>query len=459
MEAVLLIDFGSTYTKVTAADTETPRILGCAASYTTVESDVGEGLESAVTELERLTGKVTYGRRYACSSAAGGLKMVVCGLVPELTSKAARLASFGAGAKVRKTCSFQLTGDDLAEIDEISPDILLLTGGTDGGNTECALHNAAMLARRKGRCPVVVACNRSCAERALRLLKGHETHLCPNVMPTLGKLQIEAVRLKIRDIFLERIVRAKGLSRESGLLDGIMMPTPAAVLAAVELLAAGTENEAGIGELLAVDLGGATTDVYSIADGLPTESDTVYRGLPEPYAMRTVEGDIGMRYSVHGILEAVGIDRISRMSGLPKEEAQTIVDRFGRHTEALPESDGEKAVDFALAAGAIETATVRHAGSVEKIYTPDGALYLQNGKDLRNTNRIVLTGGALIHARRQAELAGFAMYGEAVPESLRPKKAEPLIDGDYILSAMGLLAGYDRQAALKIMKQSITPIG
>ena len=85
------------------------------------------------------------------------------------------------------------------------------------------------------------------------------------------------------------------------------------MLAAMTLLADGLAGEPGIGELLAVDLGGATTDVYSIASGMPKQLDTVYKGLPEPYAKRTVEGDIGMRYSIHGILEAAGLDRVAQL--------------------------------------------------------------------------------------------------------------------------------------------------
>ena len=128
MEAVLLIDFGSTYTKVTAVDQKEAQLLGTAASYTTVETDVGEGLSAALMELERQTGKIAYQKRLACSSAAGGLRMVAIGLVPELTAKAAKLASLGAGAKLIGNYAYQLTEDDVEEIDSQQPDIVLMTG-------------------------------------------------------------------------------------------------------------------------------------------------------------------------------------------------------------------------------------------------------------------------------------------------------------------------------------------
>ena len=98
MENILLIDYGSTYTKVTAVDVSESKLLGCASAYTTVSTGVDEGLASALSELERLTGKLEFHKRLACSSAAGGLRMVAIGLVPELTAKAASMASMGAGA-------------------------------------------------------------------------------------------------------------------------------------------------------------------------------------------------------------------------------------------------------------------------------------------------------------------------------------------------------------------------
>ena len=149
MKAVLLIDFGSTYTKLTAVDVESESLLGTAAAYTTVQTDINDGLREAMQRLEEKTGKLEYSECYACSSAAGGLRMVTSGLVPELTGEAAKLASLGAGAKVVGIYAFQLTEDDLEDIAAQQPDIFLLVGGTDGGNTECILHNAKMLATMK----------------------------------------------------------------------------------------------------------------------------------------------------------------------------------------------------------------------------------------------------------------------------------------------------------------------
>ena len=460
MKPVLLIDFGSTYTKLTAVDVEGETILGTAQSYTTVETDINNGLENGLRLLEEKTGKLDYGETFACSSAAGGLRMVASGLVPELTSEAAKLASLGAGAKIVGLYSFQLTEDDLQDIEALQPDIFLLVGGTDGGNTACILHNAQMLARLEPKFPVVIAGNRTAARQCQRLLSEFETYICPNVMPKFGVLNIEPTQKQIREIFLNRIIQAKGLSKATKLLSDIMMPTPSAVMQAMELLSQGCEGALGIGDLVGVDVGGATTDIYSIADGMPTAMNTVYKGIPEPFAKRTVEGDIGMRYSVRGVLDAVGTSRISRISGIPASRVEELVSWLREHTDSVPDGNEElEKLDFALASMAIETAVARHAGTMEETYTMMGQTFVQSGKNLTHVKQIVVTGGSLIHTKRTAEIAKYALYSPAQPMSLRPKDAGVWVDRTYILAAMGLIATRYPQAALRIMKKELEYYG
>ena len=460
MKAVLLIDFGSTYTKVTAVDLDSESLIGTASAYTTVQTDINEGLENALCELEKKTGKIEFSERFACSSAAGGLRMVTSGLVPELTAEAAKRASLGAGAKVIKVYSFELTEDDAAEIGEIKPDILLLCGGTDGGNKECIINNAKTVAKIPADFPVIIAGNRAASAECKHILSGRETFVCENVMPKFGTLNIVPAQKEIRELFLRRIIEAKGLSKASELISGIMMPTPSAVLKAMTLLADGTDGEPGIGELIAVDVGGATTDVYSIASGMPTRSDTVFKGLPEPYAKRTVEGDIGMRYSLHGICEAAGMAKISQLSGLSESRCEELAERLSRNTDIIPQGDSElEAFDYALACAAVETAVTRHAGTMEEAYTLMGLTFVQSGKDLTEAKRIVVTGGSLIHTGRTAEIAAHALYNPANPNSLKPKTADILVDRKYILSAMGLLSEHYPKAALRIMKKELENYG
>ncbi len=456
MKPVLLVDFGSTYTKVTAADVEGETLLGTAQSYTTVESDVGNGLANALALLEKKTGHLDYAETYACSSAAGGLRMVTSGLVPELTTEAARMASLGAGAKLVGVYSYELIEDDLEEIEALKPDIFLLVGGTDGGNRENIIHNAGILAGLSREIPIILAGNRAAAKECLKLLEGHTVYRCDNVMPKFGTLQIEGVQAKIREIFLGRIVEAKGLTKATSLMNDICMPTPAAVLQAMTVLSKGAGREPGIGDLVGVDVGGATTDVYSMADGMPRHASTVYKGLPEPFAKRTVEGDIGMRYSIHGIADAAGIGKIAGLSGLSEDRVKELVDYLGTHTDELPDRSPEKtALDKALASCAVRTAVARHAGTVEESYTMMGQVWVQTGKDLRDVRQLVVTGGSLIHTEETADIAAFALASQEDPESLRPTEANILVDRKYILAAMGLLSLHYPETALRIMKKEL----
>ncbi len=460
MKAVLLIDFGSTYTKVTAVDLDTEEIIGTSQSFTTIETDINDGLNNAVALLKEKIGDIEFSEQYACSSAAGGLKMVSIGLVPELTMKAAKMASLGAGAKVMKTYAYQLTEADLEEIDEINPDIVLLTGGIDGGNKEVIVYNAGVLARSKRNFPIVYAGNRNCAATCKELLKDKKVYICENVMPQLEQPNVEPAQKQIRDIFLQEIVKAKGLSDAEKLIGDILMPTPSAMLTAMKLLAKGTRHEEGIGDLVGVDLGGATTDIYSMCQGLPSQSGTVLKGLRETYAKRTVEGDIGMRYSIKGIVEATDIDRVCEISGLDEARATELIDYLSVHTDVVPNGDEDMIMlDKALASLAIETAVTRHAGHLEQIFTPMGITYMQLGKDLTQVRKVIVTGGALIHTENTADIASYALYSDMQAMSLKPKKADILVDRKYILAAMGLLSTHYPETALRIMKKELIKDG
>lgn len=460
MKPILLIDFGSTYTKVTAVDLDEERILGTASAFTTIRTDIRDGLNQALGLLEKKTGHMDYHQTFACSSAAGGLRMVTSGLVPELTSEAARLASLGAGAKIAGLYSYQLTEYDIEEIQALQPDIFLLVGGTDGGNTANILHNARMLAALPPSFPIIVAGNRTAARECERILQDHPVHICPNVMPKFGTLNILPTQQKIREIFLERIIQAKGLSKASELLDDIMMPTPSAVLQAMELLSCGCEGEAGVGDLIAVDVGGATTDVYSMADGAPRQMNTVFKGIPEPFSKRTVEGDIGMRYSIQGIADAVGLERIAQLAELTPKRTRELMNHLAENTDLVPGEDPQlKRLDFALACGAVETAVARHAGTMEETYTLMGLTFVQSGKDLTHVKKIIVTGGSLIHTEHTDRIARFAQFSPAQPMSLRPRQADVWVDRTYILAAMGLLSSHYPQAALRIMKKELEKHG
>jgi uncharacterized protein (TIGR01319 family) len=450
----LLIDFGSTYTKLRAVDLEEGRVLGTGQGPSTVASDITLGLEAALADLEDHLGRLpAFRHRLACSSAAGGLRMVTVGLVPQLTAEAARQAALGAGARLVGTFAYELTAGDVAAILELAPDILLLAGGTDGGNSAFITGNAAALAESALACPVVVAGNRSAAEGVARTLRqtGKSVLVSDNVMPEFNRLEVEPARRAIRRVFIERIVHAKGIDRAAAMFDQVLMPTPAAVLEGARLLADGIPGEAeGLGPLLVVDIGGATTDVHSICDGAPICSGVVFHGLPEPYAKRTVEGDLGMRHNARSIVEAAGPEAVAAASGLDAETVEALLTVLAEDVERLPRDGAERAFDQALAEAAARVSVTRHAGRVERVYTPTGPVTIQHGKSLSDVAAVIGTGGVLAHGADPAAVLRTTLADPAEPLSLRPIVPRLLLDGAYVLFACGLLAELEPKAAFAL---------
>jgi uncharacterized protein (TIGR01319 family) len=449
----LLIDFGSTYTKLRAVDLAHGRIVGSGQGPSTVGSDVRIGMTAALADLEgRLGGLPEFRHRLASSSAAGGLRMVTVGLVRELTAEAARRAALGAGARLVGTYAYRLTKGDVEAIVAASPDIVLLSGGTDGGNSEVIVANANALARSMVACPIVVAGNRNAADeiREMLLGTGKTVIVAENVMPEFGTLNIEPARAAIRQVFMDRIVHAKGIDQAREMFDRVLMPTPAAVLEGARLVAQGTPEQPGLGELVVVDVGGATTDVHSICKGDPTRPEIVPYGLPEPVAKRTVEGDLGMRYNARTIVETAGAAAIAAEAGVQEADIDGLLAPLLADVERLPGDDRERRFDRALARAAVRTAVLRHAGTVETVYTATGPVTMQRGKDLSNVAALIGTGGPIVHAGDPADVLTAALAEPSEPGSLRPRRPRLLVDREYLLYAVGLLAEVEPDAALAL---------
>src|SRR5690554_2313632 len=241
MSKVLLVDFGSTRTKLTAVDLEARKLIGTSQSATTVATDINIGYELALQALFNKYGEIEFKDVYACSSAAGGLKMAAIGLVEELTVEAAKRACFGAGGKVDVVLSHFINYHDVQKIVEKNIDIILLSGGTDGGNTTSVLHNCEMLGKSGIKIPIVYAGNRSCVEEIEQLFSKYNLngYITDNIMPKLNSLNIDNARSIIKQIFMNNIVEAKGINKIKSKLSGEIIPTPQAVLYAAELLSKG----------------------------------------------------------------------------------------------------------------------------------------------------------------------------------------------------------------------------
>lgn len=462
INAYLLIDFGSTYTKLTAVDIEKEEILGVEKAITTVEDDIMIGFQNAFLKLkENVKLKdVNFIKKLACSSAAGGLKMVAIGLVPELTAEAAKRAALGAGARVLKVYSYELTRNEINEIKNSNLDIILLAGGTDGGNKECLIHNAKMIAASDIKVPVIVAGNKVASDEVEDILKNTDIfyRITENVMPKLNVLNVEPAREEIRKVFMKKIIEAKGMSNAENFINGILMPTPAAVLRAAQILSEGSDKEEGIGDLVVIDIGGATTDIHSIGDGEPSKPGVTLRGLQEPISKRTVEGDLGMRYSAVSLFEAVGTRKFQKYLNDKDIDVEGSCKYRTENIRMVPIDESEIKFDEAMAKVATETAMDRHAGVIESMYTPMGVLITQVGKDLLPVKYLIGTGGVLVHSKNPADILKAGTFNMENPTYLKPENPKILLDKTYIMSAMGLLSEDYEDMALRIMKKYLLKV-
>lgn len=459
MDAIMLIDFGSTFTKVCAVDMDAEIVLARAQAPTTITDDICNGLNNAITKLEAQIGSISYSKKLACSSAAGGLTVMASGLVRSLTVKAARLAALGAGAKVVKSFDHELTNSDIKLIKQNTPDIFLLAGGTDGGNKKVILHNATKIASIEKPFPVVVAGNRAACDEVSDIISasGKKVFECPNIMPDIDTLNIDPVNKVIRELFIDQITKAKGISRAESIIDSVLVPTPYAVLMAAQLLSDGTNAQKGMGELMIFDIGGATTDVHSVCEGYVSSNDVILRGFVEPRVKRSVEGDIGVRFNAHSLVDLSNEKDNDTFSSLSEQRIVTLLDSIKRDPSILLDGDSAE-FDTALSRLAIKLASIRHCGTYEKHFTPHGIRYLQQGKDFTTIKTIIGTGGPLVNSEHPKELLMQALYDDMEPHSLRPKKPEFYLDKNYLLSAMGLLSTIDSGKALSIMKKNIKAI-
>lgn len=461
MSKYLMIDFGSTFTKLVAVDTEKEDIIATAAHFTTVAEDITIGYNNALKELYKKIGEeIKFDKIISCSSAAGGLKMAAIGLVEELTVEAAKRVCLGAGARVDLVLSHHINKKEVQSIIDKKIDIILLAGGTDGGNSECVLYNAKMLGEAGIQIPIIYAGNKSCIDEIEDIFKQYNLngYFCENVMPQINVLNIPSARDKIREIFLKNIIVAKGIKKIENVIDKVILPTPEAVLKACDLLSRGYLREPGLGELVCADIGGATTDMYSMSTASAKRSDVVIKGLEEPYAKRTVEGDLGMRYSALGVLKALTKEEIILINEDENVDMEKELTFRNDHVDVVFNDDHQSKVDLIIGGICVDKAMGRHVGKMEEVYTPMGLVYNQTGKDLTKIEYVIGTGGILVNSKDPRRILSKVTGNKKTYLELRPENPNYLLDKDYILASMGLLSEIEPLLALKIMKKHLKEI-
>jgi len=323
LSQVLCVDFGSTFTKAVLVDTADGRLLAGSSVPTTVDSDVLDGY-GLIRETLSAEGFPMADDVLACSSAGGGLRLAVVGYERSVTAEAGHRVGLSAGAKVVHVAAGRLTTAQMAALRAARPDVILLVGGTDGGNADVLLHNGSRLAKARMGAPVVVAGNIGAQPDVAGALRSSDRRfvLTDNVLPKIGVINPDGARAAIRQMFLRHVIGGKGLSKGPEFASMVRAPTPDAMLRGVETFAAGAE-----GDVLVLDIGGATTDVYSVIS--PQGEDYALRKdvVAPLWHARTVEGDLGMRWNATGITQAATAERL--VAGAPPDKR---AERGGRPT-------------------------------------------------------------------------------------------------------------------------------
>jgi uncharacterized protein (TIGR01319 family) len=260
MTRILCVDFGSTFTKGVLLDPRDGSLLAAASVPTTISTDVLDGYRTICQTIAD-AGFPPADEVLACSSAGGGLRLAVVGYERSVTAEAGHRVGLSAGAKIVHVAAGPMTTAQVGALRATRPDVILLVGGTDGGNADVVLHNGARLARARLRAPVVVAGNVEARDEIALALEsaGRRFILTDNVLPQIGVINPDGARAAIRQMFLRHVIGGKHLSKGTQFASMVRAPTPDAMLRGVETLAAATD-----GDVLVFDIGGATTDVYSV---------------------------------------------------------------------------------------------------------------------------------------------------------------------------------------------------
>lgn len=447
---VLVAEIGSTTTVVNAfhrLGEAQPVFLGQGQAPTSVlQGDVCVGLQGAMDNLCRRQGwpDLQYDAMLATSSAAGGLRMTVHGLVYDMTVRAAREAALGAGANLHLVTAGIMQEEDLEDLRDINPNLILIAGGTDYGERKTALENARLIRELGLNVPVIYAGNVQNQARVQRIFADApaECYVVENVYPRLDELNIEPARKVIHQVFEKHIIHAPGMERVRTMVTGSIIPTPGAVMECAKLL------YELVGDLVVLDVGGATTDVHSVTEG--SEEIASIQLSPEPMAKRTVEGDLGVFVNARSMAKQIG------MHNLEKEIGRDPAPIFA-HYKAIPDTPEQFLLTETLAWHAASDALERHCGRFRYTYGSNGRQTFAEGKDLTNVKYLVATGGALTRLPGRKAIMERLCHLNDGGKLLFPKaqNLRLLEDRQYYMASLGVLSRYHREAAVALLKQDM----
>ena len=471
---ILATDCGSTTTKailIEYVDNEY-RLTHRGEAPTTVEApfeDVTRGVLNSIIELEELSGrKILEGEQLintcatnndgvdiyvSTSSAGGGLQMMVGGVVRSMTGESAQRAALGAGAIVMDILASndkRLYHEKVKRIRELRPDMVLLSGGIDGGTITHVVELAEIIktANPKPRLgmnyklPIIYAGNNKAENEVKETLEDSvDLIVAPNIRPTLEKENLKPSRDKIHDLFMEHVMaQAPGYNKLMKWTDHPIMPTPGAVGEIIKKIA-----EVKDISVVGVDIGGATTDVFSVFEG---------------EFNRTVSANLGMSYSICNVLAESGVKKISKWVPFkinPEELTNSISNKMIRPT-TIPQSLNDLKIEQAIAREALRLSFIQHkefAVSLKGIQqertisdTFDQKMSGETIVNMKNLDLIVGSGGVLSHAPRRSQ-AMRMLIDSFLPEGI----TQIAVDSIFMMPQLGVLSTIHEQAALEVFNK------
>lgn len=472
-KTVIVTDVGSTTTKALLLERSEVgwRLAGRGESPTTVEApdeDVVVGVTRSIRHLENETGRrllddsgdaprALTDAYLSTSSAGGGLQMVVCGNVGKVSAESAQRAALGGGAVLLDVFS---ADDDrslfarMERLRSLRPDMVLLSGGIEQADVTrfmlemCDFLRAANPRSKFGyqyRLPVIYAGNGKAAHAVEDLLGDKfDVRVVPNLRPDFETENLDPTRTAIHDIFIDHVMaHAPGYARLKEMATSQLMPTPVAVGEILQRLAA--ERKVN---LLCADIGGATTDVFSVIDG---------------HYHRTVSANYGMSYSSGNVLALAGVEQVRRW--LPVDlSAGEVSHRVGNkmiYPTTIPATVTDLMVEQALAREALRLSLIDHQ-AIAKVRARKSALDSSSfGRaerglvEMDNIGLIIGSGGVLSHAPLRGQAAGILIDAFA-PEGV----TELAVDSVFMLPHLGILAQEEPKAALELLfGECLVPLG
>lgn len=446
---VLVAEIGSTTTIVNAFQihTDNPQFLGRGVANTTVSTDVTEGLELAINDLKRYlhVEELTYKEMFASSSAAGGLRVTVHGLVYEMTVRASKEAALNAGANIHLVTAGKIKKRDLERIQEINPNIIIVAGGTDYGEYETALYNIEKVLHMELDIPIIYAGNIENHNEIKELFekegKSNYLKIVENVYPRVDYLNILPLRKVIYKTFEENIIHAPGMNNIHKMVDQNIMPTPGSVMESTMIL------KEHLGNIMCIDVGGATTDIHSVC-----ESSDEYKEYQEgePLSKRTVEGDLGVFINHKNVVSLFEPKELIESIGCTQEELDLMLENYSY----IPREHMQRKLVYELTKKCTNLALDRHVGDLRRVFTSSGQKIIPEGKDLTQVEFIILTGGALInlnHTEKIIEEYLTTNHRKLLPD----KKVTILRDYDYIMASIGVLSLKYPEVSIQLLRKSL----